>query len=154
MNLLVKIYMKRHDRHDKTLFTTDFFNCCVLSCILFIHKSSFLFHTEKVVTDPNLTCLLLRKNQKKKQNKTKQNKTKKNIKKKNAFKSGLPICPKLWDIQFFSFSLIFTYFIPSLLLTSAVTASISPPSTLPLAEPSVPSLSKCVFSDASRPPPQ
>ena len=49
---------------------------------------------------------------------------------------------------------IFTYLIPSLLLTSAVTASISPPSTLPLAEPFVPSLSKCIFSDASLPPPQ
>ena len=34
MNLLVKIYMKRHDRHNKTLCTTDFFNSafCLVSC--------------------------------------------------------------------------------------------------------------------------
>ena len=46
MNLLVTIYMKKHDRHNKTLSTTDFFNSCVLSCLLFIHKPSSLFHTE------------------------------------------------------------------------------------------------------------
>ena len=34
MNLLVRIYMKRHDRHNKTLYTTDFFNSvfCLVSC--------------------------------------------------------------------------------------------------------------------------
>ena len=43
--------MKRYDRHNKTLCTTDFFNC-VLSCILFIHKPSSLFHTEKSCDRP------------------------------------------------------------------------------------------------------
>ena len=84
MNLLVKIYKKRYDRHNETLWTTDFFNC-VVSCILFIQKSS-----SKAVTDLNLTHLLLRKKKKKK---------------KNAFRSGLLICHELWDITFIFFSL-------------------------------------------------
>ena len=35
INLLVKIYMKRHNRHNKTLCTTDFFNSvfCLVSCL-------------------------------------------------------------------------------------------------------------------------
>ena len=34
MNLLVKIYTKKHDRHNKTLCTTDFFNLvfCLVYC--------------------------------------------------------------------------------------------------------------------------
>ena len=52
MNLLVKIYMKRCDRHNKTLWTTDFFNSVfgLVSC------SS----KNQAVTDSNLTALLLR----------------------------------------------------------------------------------------------
>ena len=43
--------------------TTDFFNSCVLSCILFIQNQVPYF---KAVTDSNLTRLLLRKKKKKK----------------------------------------------------------------------------------------
>ena len=94
MNLLVKIYMKRHDRHNKTLCTTDFFSSvfCLVSCSS-INQVLYSI-LKKVVTNPNLTHLLLRE--------------KKNVKKKkkNAFRSGLPICHKLWDKEFFSYSLI------------------------------------------------
>ena len=72
MNLLVKIYMKRHNRHNKTLCSTDFFNS-VLSCILFIHKSSSLFHTEKRGDRPKDTSAAQEKKK----------------------KTGLPICHKL-----------------------------------------------------------
>ena len=86
---------------------------CVLSCTLFIHKSSSLFDTYKVVTDSNFIRLLLKKKNKQtnknktkqKQNKTKQNKQKQKNKKqkqtnkkptlKTAFRSGLPICHKV-----------------------------------------------------------
>ena len=95
MNLLVKIYMKRHVRHNKTLYTTDFFTLC---SVLYLIKFHILI-LSKVVTDPNLTCMLLKKTNKQKQNKKKPLK-------KPAFRSGLPICHKLWDIDFFSFSLI------------------------------------------------
>ena len=44
MNLLVKIYKKIYDRHNETLWKTDFFNS-VLSCILFIQKSSSIFQS-------------------------------------------------------------------------------------------------------------
>ena len=80
MNSLVKIYMKRHDRHNKTLCTTDFFNSCVLSCILFIQnhilmydieikfdmKSSSLFHTEKSCDRPKFGTSAAQKKKKKK----------------------------------------------------------------------------------------
>ena len=51
------------------------------------------------------------KNKKKKpKTKTKQNKTKKQKNKnKNAYRSGIPICHKLWDTEFFFFSLILCY---------------------------------------------
>ena len=48
MNLLVKIYMKRYNRHNETLWTTDFFKsvfCLQVSCILFIQKSSSIFQS-------------------------------------------------------------------------------------------------------------
>ena len=47
MNLIVKIYMKRHKRHNKRLCTTDFFNSafCLVSCSS--NKSSSVFHTEQ-----------------------------------------------------------------------------------------------------------
>ena len=45
MNFLVKIYKKRYDEHNETLWTTDFFNSCVLSCILLIQKSSSIFQS-------------------------------------------------------------------------------------------------------------
>ena len=61
MIFFVKIYMKRHDRHKKTLCT--FFNrllvFCLVSCSSINQVSYFILN--KVVTDPNLTCLLLRK---------------------------------------------------------------------------------------------
>ena len=45
MNLLVKIYKKRYDRHSETLWTTDFFNSvfCLLSC-----SSKIKFHISKL----------------------------------------------------------------------------------------------------------
>ena len=98
MNLLVKLYMKRHDRHNKTLWTTDYFISmfCLVSCLSKNQVQYFILN--KVVTDSNLTRLLLRK--KTKQNKTKQ--TNKQQQQLNAFRSGLSICHKLWDIHFFS----------------------------------------------------
>ena len=92
-DLLVKKYKKRHDRHNETLWTTNFFNSCVVPCILFIQNQVPYF---KAVTDSNLTRLLLRKKKKKK----------KKTLKKNTFRSGLPICHELWDIAFIFFSLI------------------------------------------------
>ena len=62
----------RHDRHNKTLRTTDSFNSCVLSCTLFIQKSSSIFHTEQ-------SCDRLKFDTSAAQKKTKQNK---NVKKK------------------------------------------------------------------------
>ena len=46
MKLLVKIYMKRHDRHKNTL-NNRLVQLFFLSCILFIQKSSSIFHTGK-----------------------------------------------------------------------------------------------------------
>ena len=45
MNFLVKTYKERYDKHNETLWTTDFFNSCVLSCILLIQKSSSIFQS-------------------------------------------------------------------------------------------------------------
>ena len=58
--------MKRHDRHSKTLCTTNLFNSvfCLVSCSSINQAPYFILN--KVVTDPNLTCLLLRKKKKKK----------------------------------------------------------------------------------------
>ena len=91
MNFLVKIYKKRYDKHNETLWTTDFFNSvfCLVSC-----SSKNQVPYFKAVTDSNLTRLLLRKKKKKKKSL-----------KKNAFRSGLPICHELWDIAFIFFSL-------------------------------------------------
>ena len=70
-DLFVKKYKKRYDRHNETLWTTNFFNFCVLPCILFIQNQVPYF---KAVTDSNLTRLLFRKKQTNKQtNKKKQN---------------------------------------------------------------------------------
>ena len=62
-DLLVKKYKKRYDRHNETLWTTNFFIFCVLPCILFIQNQVPYF---KAVTDSNVTRLLLRKKKKKK----------------------------------------------------------------------------------------
>ena len=45
MNVLVKIYKKRYDRHNETLWTTDFFNSvfCLVSC-----SSKIKFHISKL----------------------------------------------------------------------------------------------------------
>ena len=92
--------MKKHDKHNKTLCTTDFFNSVfwLVSCSPINQVPYFIL--KKVMTDPNLTRLLLRKKDKTKQNKTKQ---------KNTFRSGLPICHKLSRHRIFSFSLIHEY---------------------------------------------
>ena len=83
MNLFVKIYKKRYDRHiSKTLWMTDFFNS-VFCLVSWSSKNQVPYF--KAVTDSNLTRLLLRK------------------KKKNAFRSGLSIYHELWDSIFFFF---------------------------------------------------
>ena len=58
MSLPVNIYKKRYDRHNETLWTTDFFNFkfCLVSCSSKNQVSYF-----KAVNDSNLTRLLLRK---------------------------------------------------------------------------------------------
>ena len=94
MNLLVKVYMKRHDRHDKTLKTTHFFNSvfCLVSCSSKNQVPYFILN--KVVTDSNLKRLLLwKKKQTNKQNK------KEKEKEKPTFRSGLPGFSR--DIDFF-----------------------------------------------------
>ena len=85
MNLLVKIYKKRYDRHNETIWTTDFFNSvfCLVSC-----SSKIKFHISKLWPTQIWHVFCSEK------------------KKKPAFRSGLPICHKLWDIAFiFFFSL-------------------------------------------------
>ena len=67
---------------------------CILSCILFIQKSSSLFHTEQ-------SCDRLKFETSAAQEKKKKKKT---MLKRTAFRSGFPICLKLWD-NFFFFSL-------------------------------------------------
>ena len=83
MNLLVIIYMKRHERHNITLCTTDFLISvfCLVSCSSINQVPYFILN--KVVTYPNLTCLLLRKKNKQTK-KQKQNKTKKQTFKKKT----------------------------------------------------------------------
>ena len=93
MNLLVKIYKKRYDRHNETLWTTDFFNSvfCLVSC-----SSKIKFHISKLwPTQIWHFCCSEKKKKKKKP-----------TLKKTAFRSGLPICHELWDIAFIFFSLI------------------------------------------------
>ena len=57
MNSLVKMYIKRHDKHNKTLWTTDFLNSvfCLVSCSSKNQVPYFILN--KVVTDSNLTHL-------------------------------------------------------------------------------------------------
>ena len=62
-DLLVKKHKKRYDRHNETLWTTNFFNFCVLPCILFIQNQVPYF---KAVTDSNLTFAAQKKKKKKK----------------------------------------------------------------------------------------
>ena len=82
MNLLVKIYKKRYDRQNETLWTTDFFNSVfyLVSC-----SSKIKFHILKLWTTQiwHICCS-----------------EKKNTLKKPAFRSGDPICHELWDIAF------------------------------------------------------
>ena len=59
MNLLVKINMKRHDRHNTTLWTTDFFNSVFFLVPCSSKNQVPYFILKKVVTDSNLTRLLL-----------------------------------------------------------------------------------------------
>ena len=83
MNLLVKIYKKRYDRHNETLWTTDFFNS--VFCLVFC-SSKIKFCISKLWPTQiwHVCCS-----------------EKKKKKKKNAYGSGLPICHELWDIIFF-----------------------------------------------------
>ena len=83
VNSPVKIYMKRYDMHNKTVWTTDFFN----SCILFIQKSSFIFHTEQ-----NKGCDQLKFNTSAAQGKTKRNDKEKREKRKKRKKYTLKDC--------------------------------------------------------------
>ena len=66
MNLLVKIYMKRHDRHAKTLWTTGFFNSvfCLVSCSSKNQVPYFILN--KVVTDSKFDTSAAKKKKKKK----------------------------------------------------------------------------------------
>ena len=75
--------MKRHDRHNKTLCTTGFCNSVLgLVYILFIHKSSSIFHTEQSYDRPKFDTYTAQKNKQtnkhpnKQTNKQKQNKKK------------------------------------------------------------------------------
>ena len=86
---------KVHNRHNKTLWTTDFFNSvfCLVSCSSKNEVPYFILN--KVVTDSNLKHLLLRGKKQK-------------CLKKTAFRSGFQICHKLGDVHFlFFFSLTF-----------------------------------------------
>ena len=76
------MYKKKYNRHNVTLWTTDFFNSvfCLVSC-----SSKNQVPYLKAVTDSNLTRLLLRKQNK---TKTKQNKTKKQTKLKQKQKQN------------------------------------------------------------------
>ena len=97
MNLLVKIYKIRYDRHNETLWTTDLFYSvfCLVSC-----SSKNKFHISKLwPTQIWHVCCSEKKNKQQRQKKKK-------VKKKNAFRSGLPICHELWDMAFIFFSLI------------------------------------------------
>ena len=105
MNLLVKIYKKRYDRHNEwNTLNNRLLQLCVLSCILFIQNQVPYF---KAVNDSNRTRLLLRKKEKKRKKKTL---------KKNAFRSGLPICHKLWDIAFIFLALCIRVWLDLLLV--------------------------------------
>ena len=74
-------------------------------------KSSSIFHTEqscdqlkfdKSAAQENKTKQIKNKNKRKtKKGNKKQNKTKQKKERKNAFRWGLPISHKLWDIEFF-----------------------------------------------------
>ena len=85
MNLLVKIYKKRYDRHNGTLWKTDFLNSvfCLVSC-----SSKIKFHISKLWPTQIWHVCCSEKKQ-----------TNKRVKK-NGFRSGLPICHELWDIAF------------------------------------------------------
>ena len=66
---------------------------CVLSCILFIQKSSSIFHTEQSCGRLKFDTFAAQK------------KRGGGDLKKNAYRSGLPICRKLWDMEFFCLAL-------------------------------------------------
>ena len=79
-------------KHFEQLLQASVF--CVLSCILFIQKSSSIFHTEQ-------SCDRLKFEMSAALGKKKI--------KKLAFRSGFPIYHKLWDIELFFFSLTLTW---------------------------------------------
>ena len=78
MNLLVKIYKKRYDRHNETLWTTDFFNSvfCLVSC-----SSKIKFHISKLWTTQIWYVCYSEKTTKKKKPNKQTNKQKKLLKK-------------------------------------------------------------------------
>ena len=74
MNFLVKIYKKRYDKHNETLWTTDFFNSVFCSCILLIQKSSSIFQScDRLKSDTS--AAQKKKKKKKKHLKKKKKKT-------------------------------------------------------------------------------
>ena len=79
---------KRHDRHNETLWTTDFFNS--VFCLVHPKSSSIFQSCERLKSDTSAA----------------QKKKKKKLLKKNAFRSGLPICHELWDIAFVFLALL------------------------------------------------
>ena len=95
MNLYVKIYMKRYDRHNKTHWTSVYrlleLSSYFVSCLSKNQIPYFIL--DKVCDWLKLdTWVGKKKNQ--------------IIKRKLHLESGLPICHKLWDRIFFFFSLI------------------------------------------------
>ena len=116
MNLLVKIYMKKHNRHNKTLCTADFFNSvrCLVYCSSINQVPYFILKKKNNCDRPKFDTSAAQKKKKKKKKKTL---------KKIAFRSGLSICHKLWDIEFFSFSLSSSYVLRN--LKQAVTVGVN-----------------------------
>ena len=101
MSLLVKIYMKRHDRHFEQQISST-----LVFCLVFCSSKNQVpyFILIKAVTDSNLTRLLLEGGEPNLLKTVKKKKTHT-----HTFRSGLPICHKLWDIELFKkkFSLIY-----------------------------------------------
>ena len=99
-NIQEKIWQTQWNTLNNRLF-----HLCVLSCILFIQKSSSIFQRcDWLKSDTSRPSA----------QKERKKKTKKKKKKKNAFRSGLPICHELWDIAFIFFSLMLWSFLRSL----------------------------------------
>ena len=93
MNLRVKIYMKRYDRHNKTYWTTDTDFLSFFLYIIFPKIKVYVSHWTKVVSESNLTGG--------------------GGGRKTHLESGLPICHKLLDIRSFSLTLLIYEYVAS-----------------------------------------